>query len=55
MSLIIPAFVRMLEKTFDASVIRERPVHTTIVPHHHGISDQELKELRRIGRSEGGA
>ncbi len=27
----IPAFVRILEETFDPSVIRERPVYTTVV------------------------
>jgi len=31
----IPAFGRILEKTFDPSVIQERPVYTTVV---HGLA-----------------
>ena len=36
----IPAFVRILEETFDPSVIRERPVYTTVV---HGLARHALE------------
>jgi hypothetical chaperone protein len=37
----IPAFVRILEKTFDPSVIQERPVYTTVV---HGLALYALEQ-----------
>lgn len=37
----IPAFVRILEKTFDPSVIQERPVYTTVV---HGLALHALEQ-----------
>jgi hypothetical protein len=37
----IPAFVRILERTFDPSVIQERPVYTTVV---HGLALHALEQ-----------
>ena len=39
----IPAFVRILEKTFDPSVIQERPVYTTVV---QGLAMHALEQWR---------
>ena len=37
----IPAFVHILEKTFDPSVVQERPVYTTVV---HGLALHALEQ-----------